>query len=314
MSYLSTATEVFTMDGHGLSPNCDAAENLVYRSVGRQAAATTSEEGFNDLNANQCNVYEYSNSRLESETCYTPYGDVCNDLKTNDQQDTESYANLSNNGMFNYCEALTSWESSPRSSIILDGDFIQLLNAAINNPPDRMDQSLNDNFVFDYGSQIKEDDFNYVTASVFGPEHQASHYSNHIPDEDTLQFPKAPVADCGKKSITTSQTVRKSRLPNKTERSSKSYIALIAKAILSSEDKKLLLKDIYKFFVKIAEKNAPSWKNSVRYSLSANECFVKVGNFKSLFTCKYNYWSIHPEYLEAFSQGNFRCRCAKRLM
>lgn len=85
-----------------------------------------------------------------------------------------------------------------------------------------------------------------------------------------------------------------------------SYIALIAKAILSSPANKLNLAAIYKYI----EDNFPfyrnkgrGWRNSVRHNLSLNDCFIKVGRCED---GKGNYWSIHPSNLNDFVQGDFR--------
>ncbi|XP_061873457.1 uncharacterized protein LOC133628717 isoform X2 [Colius striatus] len=85
-----------------------------------------------------------------------------------------------------------------------------------------------------------------------------------------------------------------------------SYIALIAKAILSSPANKLNLAAIYKYI----EDNFPfyrnkgrGWRNSVRHNLSLNDCFIKVGRCED---GKGNYWSIHPSNLNDFLHGDFR--------
>ncbi|XP_066040660.1 forkhead box protein I2-like isoform X2 [Chamaea fasciata] len=85
-----------------------------------------------------------------------------------------------------------------------------------------------------------------------------------------------------------------------------SYIALIAKAILSSPTNKLNLAAIYKYI----EDNFPfyrnkgrGWRNSVRHNLSLNDCFIKVGRCED---GKGNYWSIHPSNLNDFAHGDFR--------
>uniref|UniRef100_A0A672UFA5 Forkhead box protein G1 n=1 Tax=Strigops habroptila TaxID=2489341 RepID=A0A672UFA5_STRHB len=85
-----------------------------------------------------------------------------------------------------------------------------------------------------------------------------------------------------------------------------SYIALIAKAILSSPTNKLNLASIYKYI----EDNFPfyrnkgrGWRNSVRHNLSLNDCFIKVGRCED---GKGNYWSIHPSNLNDFVHGDFR--------
>ena len=93
---------------------------------------------------------------------------------------------------------------------------------------------------------------------------------------------------------------------------SESYISLIATAILSSQDKRLVLSDIYdcvmaKYpYFKSQEK---SWRNSIRHNLSLNDCFVKDGR-SSLG--KGQYWAIHPENYDEFCKGDFRRRRAKR--
>lgn len=91
--------------------------------------------------------------------------------------------------------------------------------------------------------------------------------------------------------------IRKSPLP---------YIGMIAEAIDSSPDKKMVLSEIYtymeqNFFQYLSGK--PRWRNTVRHNLSFHKCFVKCecsrrGN-------RSHYWSIHPDYIEQFKRGNF---------
>ena len=91
-----------------------------------------------------------------------------------------------------------------------------------------------------------------------------------------------------------------------------SYIAVIAKAILSSPGQRCSLKDIYTFIQqndsRFAKKSPQSWKNSVRHNLSLNECFVKFGRCKGE---KGSYWTIHPANLMDFLSGDYRRRKAK---
>lgn len=84
------------------------------------------------------------------------------------------------------------------------------------------------------------------------------------------------------------------------------YIALIAKVILSSPSKKLNLASIYRAmeeqFPHLNNRGA-GWKNSVRHNLSVNDCFVKVDR------CEHgrgHYWGVHQAHLKDFQQGNFR--------
>ena len=91
-----------------------------------------------------------------------------------------------------------------------------------------------------------------------------------------------------------------------------SYIALIAMAILSSPNSKMVLSEIYQYildnypFYKTKDK---SWRNSIRHNLSLNECFVKAGRSEN---GKGNYWAIHPSNIEDFAKGDYRRRRARR--
>ncbi|XP_051169916.1 fork head domain-containing protein FD4 [Leptopilina boulardi] len=91
-----------------------------------------------------------------------------------------------------------------------------------------------------------------------------------------------------------------------------SYIGLIAMAILSSPDKKLVLSDIYQHILEhypYFRTRGPGWRNSIRHNLSLNDCFVKSGRSAN---GKGHYWAIHPANLEDFRRGDFRRRKAQR--
>ncbi|KAK7889656.1 hypothetical protein WMY93_025216 [Mugilogobius chulae] len=96
------------------------------------------------------------------------------------------------------------------------------------------------------------------------------------------------------------------------EKPNQSYIALISKAILASEQKKLLLCDIYQWimdhypYFKSKDKN---WRNSVRHNLSLNDCFIKAGRSDN---GKGHFWAIHPSNYHDFSKGDYHCRRARR--
>ncbi|KAG9350582.1 hypothetical protein JZ751_024471, partial [Albula glossodonta] len=96
------------------------------------------------------------------------------------------------------------------------------------------------------------------------------------------------------------------------DKPNQSYIALISMAILASEEKKLLLCDIYQWimdhypYFKSKDKN---WRNSVRHNLSLNECFVKAGRSDN---GKGHFWAIHPANLQDFSKGDYHRRRARR--
>ena len=91
-----------------------------------------------------------------------------------------------------------------------------------------------------------------------------------------------------------------------------SYIELVAKAIMGSPDKSVLLSTIYQWI----EDNYPyykhtknSWRNSIRHNLSVNECFVKNKRVKN---GRRFYWGIHSSCIEAFERGDFDRRKARR--
>ena len=91
-----------------------------------------------------------------------------------------------------------------------------------------------------------------------------------------------------------------------------SYIGLIAMAILSSPDKKLVLSDIYSYILDnyaYFRTRGPGWRNSIRHNLSLNDCFMKSGRSAN---GKGHYWAIHPANIDDFARGDFRRRRAQR--
>ncbi|XP_012736361.2 forkhead box Q2 [Fundulus heteroclitus] len=111
----------------------------------------------------------------------------------------------------------------------------------------------------------------------------------------------------------TATTTPTSCSPDKSsDKPNQSYIALISKAILASEEKKLLLCDIYQWimdhypYFKSKDKN---WRNSVRHNLSLNDCFIKAGRSDN---GKGHFWAIHPVNYQDFSKGDYHCRRARR--
>nr|XP_043892914.1 fork head domain-containing protein FD2-like [Solea senegalensis] len=85
-----------------------------------------------------------------------------------------------------------------------------------------------------------------------------------------------------------------------------SYIALIAKVILSSPSRKLSLASIYAAMEEQfphLKSRGPGWKNSVRHNLSVNDCFVKVSHCED---GRGHHWGVHRDYLRDFEQGNYK--------
>lgn len=91
-----------------------------------------------------------------------------------------------------------------------------------------------------------------------------------------------------------------------------SYIGLIAMAILSTPEGKLVLSDIYQHILDhypYFRSRGPGWRNSIRHNLSLNDCFIKAGRSAN---GKGHYWAIHPANVEDFRKGDFRRRKAQR--
>ena len=93
-----------------------------------------------------------------------------------------------------------------------------------------------------------------------------------------------------------------------------SFIALVAKAILSTADNSMVLSEIYQWILD----NYPyflkakcAWQSSVRHSLSVNECFVKGKRAKN---GRGFVWSIHPLCIDSFRKGDFDRRTARRIV
>ena len=91
-----------------------------------------------------------------------------------------------------------------------------------------------------------------------------------------------------------------------------SYVAMVAKALLSVPSRQLVLKDIYDWLLDqypYFRSAKCAWRSSVRHALSTNECFMKSGrspNGRGFM------WAIHPLCLEDFIQGDFNRRQARR--
>ncbi|XP_065060136.1 forkhead box protein E1-like [Rhopilema esculentum] len=85
-----------------------------------------------------------------------------------------------------------------------------------------------------------------------------------------------------------------------------SYIEMIATVLLSERPASKTLQEIYKHLEKrypFLEQRGRSWKNSVRHTLSLNECFIKVPRQDSGKCCD---WTVNQSYLNRFSVGDFR--------
>ncbi|TSQ81040.1 Hepatocyte nuclear factor 3-beta [Bagarius yarrelli] len=98
-----------------------------------------------------------------------------------------------------------------------------------------------------------------------------------------------------------------------------SYISLIYMAIQQSPSKKLTLNEIYDWIRQLFpyyRQNQQRWQNSIRHSLSFNDCFVRVPRSPDS-PGKGSFWTLHPDSGNMFENGcymrrqkRFRCQSA----
>ena len=110
--------------------------------------------------------------------------------------------------------------------------------------------------------------------------------------------------------------MNKSRSRKKTESTSQcsqddikppcSYVALITMAISQSPPKILAYGEICDYIIQqfpYYRKRWPAWQDSIRQTLSLNDCFIKVKRSSSSGTS--NFWKLHPLSGEMFNNGSY---------
>ena len=90
-----------------------------------------------------------------------------------------------------------------------------------------------------------------------------------------------------------------------------SCVALISMSIQDSQEKRLTLNGIYDYITKnfpyYRNRENQGWRNSIRYNLSINECFMKLPA-KVGKNGKSHYWVLDPHHEVLFEEGNYRQR------
>lgn len=84
-----------------------------------------------------------------------------------------------------------------------------------------------------------------------------------------------------------------------------SYISLITMAIQHNQSRMLTLSEIYQFIMDLFpfyRQNQQRWQNSIRHSLSFNDCFVKVPRTPDK-PGKGSFWTLHPDSGNMFENG-----------
>ena len=98
-----------------------------------------------------------------------------------------------------------------------------------------------------------------------------------------------------------------------------SYISLIVMSIQNSSTKMVTLNEIYQFIMDLFpfyRQNQQRWQNSIRHSLSFNDCFCKVPRSPEK-PGKGSFWTLHPDAHNMFENGCYlrrqkRFKCQKK--
>ncbi len=144
---------------------------------------------------------------------------------------------------------------------------------------------------------------------------QPSYDLNHAVEKTNLDL----VSSVSRQPPTTAPTASNNRRGNTPSKPPYSYISLITMAIQHAPTGMVTLNDIYQFIMNVFpyyRQNQQRWQNSIRHSLSFNDCFVKVPRGPDR-PGKGSYWTLHPDAGNMFENGCYlrrqkRFKCTKQ--
>ncbi|XP_066963068.1 silk gland factor 1-like [Macrobrachium rosenbergii] len=136
-----------------------------------------------------------------------------------------------------------------------------------------------------------------------------------VPYGRDLQEPDSPVSSALQRARQ-DKTYRRSYTHAKPPYS---YISLITMSIQNAPNKMVTLSEIYQFIMDLFpyyRQNQQRWQNSIRHSLSFNDCFVKIPRTPDK-PGKGSFWSLHPDSGNMFENGCYlrrqkRFKCEKK--
>jgi hypothetical protein len=144
---------------------------------------------------------------------------------------------------------------------------------------------------------------------------QSPYDINHSVDKSTIDL----VSSVSRQQPTTTPVASQNRRSNAPSKPPYSYISLITMAIQHAPTSMVTLNDIYQFIMNVFpyyRQNQQRWQNSIRHSLSFNDCFVKVPRGPDR-PGKGSYWTLHPDAGNMFENGCYlrrqkRFKCTKQ--
>ncbi|KAI8339455.1 fork head domain-containing protein [Chlamydoabsidia padenii] len=145
------------------------------------------------------------------------------------------------------------------------------------------------------------------------PAHFSSPMFYNTSDNNTMYYqqqqqPPPPAQQPNQREAAMTE-VLKPRPMRKRRRPPHSYASLIAQAILTSQEQKMTLREIYEWvqtrYPHLYEANETGWQNTIRHNLSLNRCFRKVARLQDNGKkgTKGGYWTVDIDQLNNTSFG-----------